>query len=402
MIRAHLFVMPQTCTHDVPIGLLRVSSAIPAYERIEVSDPATRRLQEGEGWSEHKEGAMEEHIANPARLYLSLLVHSQHTVRQQASMILLGTYGERALTYMRRLLEDPDRQVRQQARQALQILGDSTGIQVGLQPSPAMYVECLGHLRVYIGDREIRPQDWAQLEGGRAGWRKVQGVFAYLIHCGRRGASREELGAAVWGGPVSASSLSRTLTALRQALAHTEDPTFVERALSTTRYGCVLSPDVYHTDVQLFERVFNIASYTEQADGLPAAVPLYSQALSLYGGPYMADVPSSDIWSRERHDLLMNVFVITAERLAEYAYAQRRYRQCIALCRQALHVDPAADDVTAWLLRACARVGLYDELERAYRGYLHSSMANIESSESQQDIVVQAYQDLKRARAVGE
>jgi DNA-binding SARP family transcriptional activator len=344
---------------------------------------------------------MEEHIANPARLYLPLLVNPQHNIRQHASMILLGTYGERALTYVRRLLEDPDQQVRQQARQALRNLGDSIGIKVGLQPAPAMYVECLGHLRVYIGNREIQPQDWAQLEGGRAGWRKVQGVFAYLIHCGRRGTSREELGAAVWGGPVSASSLSRTLTALRQVLGHTEDSTFVERALSITRDGCVLSPDLYHTDVQLFERVFNIASYTEQANGLPAAVPLYSQALSLYSGSYMADVPSSVTWSQERHDLLMNAFVIAAERLAECAYTQRRYRQCIALCRQALHVDPVADDVTAWRLRACARLGLYGELERVYRGYLRASAVDLQSAEAQQDIVIQTYQGLKRARAVG-
>jgi DNA-binding SARP family transcriptional activator len=192
------------------------------------------------------------------------------------------------------------------------------------------------------------------------------------------------------------------LTALRQVFSHTEDPTFGDRALSITRDDCVLSPHIYHTDAQLFERVFNIASYTEQANGLPVAVPLYSQALYLYSGSYMADVPSSDTWSQERHDLLMNMFVITAERLAEHAYGQRRYRQCIALCRQALCVDPAADDVTAWLLRACARVGLYDELERAYRGYLHAAMVEPESAELQQDIVAQTYQGLNRARAVGE
>jgi DNA-binding SARP family transcriptional activator len=344
---------------------------------------------------------MEKHAANPARLYLPLLVHPQHSIHQHALMILLGTYGERALIYVRRMLDDPDPQVRQQARQALRNLGDSIGVQVAMQSSPAMYVECLGHLRVYIGNREIQPQDWAQLEGGRAGWRKVQGVFAYLIHCGRRGTSREELGAAVWGGPVSASSLSRTLTVLRQVLGHAEDATFVERALSITRDRCVLSPDLYHTDVQLFERVFNIASYTEQAKGLAAAVPLYSQALSLYGGLYMADVPSSATWGQERHDLIMNTFVIASERLAEHAYAQRRYRQCIALCREALRVDPAADDVTVWLLRAYACLGLQGDLERAYRGYLRASALDPHSVELQQDIVVQTYQRLTRAQAFG-
>src|SRR5204863_8741206 len=116
-----------------------------------------------------------------------------------ASLIRFSTVGEGAVTYLRRRLEDPDREVGQQARQALRKLGDIAGLEVELQPFRGMYVECLGHLRVYIGSHEIHPEDWAQLEGGRAGWRKVQGVFAYLIHCGRRGTSREELGAAVWG-----------------------------------------------------------------------------------------------------------------------------------------------------------------------------------------------------------
>lgn len=341
----------------------------------------------------------EERTANLALLYLPLLTNQQPQVRQQACMILLATYGERALTYLRRLLADRDPEIRQQAMRALQVIAEVSGLKVELQPFRGMYIECLGSLRVYLDSREVQQQDWMQLEGGRAGWRKVQGVFAYLIHRGRSGATREELGEAVWDGPVSASSLSRTLTALRQMLAHVGDSTFADRVLVVNRENLLLLPESYHTDVQLFERTFNMACHTENSQGLEAAQPLYAQAMRLYGGPYMADVPRSSDWSQERRDLIMNDFVITAERLAEYAYEQRRYLQCISLCQQALAADPSADDVMAWLLHAYAQLGLRFELEQAYRRYLAASAIDINSPEAPQDTVVQLYQDLVIGRA---
>ncbi|HEU5102638.1 MAG TPA: bacterial transcriptional activator domain-containing protein [Roseiflexaceae bacterium] len=344
---------------------------------------------------------MEERIANPVRLYLPLLVNPQPEIRHHASIILLSTYGERAMIHLCRLLNEPDQQIQRQAREALQNLGAVAGLAVELQPYRGMYVECLGHLNVYIGNREIHPQDWTQFQGGRAGWRKVQGVFAYLIHCGRNGTSREELGAAVWGGPVSTISLSRTLTVLRQVLAQSEDSTFVQRALMITPDHCMLSTDVYHTDGQIFERTFNMGTYTEHAQGLAAAVPFYSSAMSLYSGPYMSSVPCSQVWSEERRDLLMNAFVIAAERLAEYAYTQRRYQQCIAVCRRALRADPGADDVTAWLLRAYAQQKSYGELERTYHSYLRAAAVDLKSADSQQDLAVQTYKTLGRVHAVG-
>jgi len=344
---------------------------------------------------------MERRTANPARLYLPLLADTQLNIRHHAAAILLGTYGDRALTFLRQLLDDPDQTTRQRARQALRDLGDDLGVAVVLYPAPAMYVECLGQLRVYIAGHEIHPHDWAQLDGGRAGWRKVQGVFAYLIHCGRRGASRASLGAAVWGGPVSASSLSRTLTALRQALGQAGDAAFVEWALTITSDRCMLSPGTYHTDVQLFERTFNYAYSAEQTRGLAAAAPLYAQVVNLYGGPYMDGVPGSEIWSQERHDLFMNEYLIAAERLAEHAYVRGHYRQCQDICALALQVDPAADDITAWLLRTYNQIGLYDELGRAYREYLRRVAIDPASAEARHDLVVQTYQGFTRERAVG-
>jgi len=44
-------------------------------------------------------------MSNPIELYLPLLTSTDPAVRAQATLILLSTYGERGLTYLRRLLD---------------------------------------------------------------------------------------------------------------------------------------------------------------------------------------------------------------------------------------------------------------------------------------------------------
>src|SRR6476620_844939 len=336
--------------------------------------------------------AMDDPFPNLARLYLPLLANPQPQVRRQACMILLGTYGNRALTYVRRLIDDSDPQIRQNARLALLAVAEITDLGITFQPFLGIYMQCLGRMRVYVENHEIQAQNWAQADHGRAGWQKVQGVFAYLIHSGRRGATRDAIGTAVWGGPFSANSLSRTFTTLRQTLVKACGPTFVEQALMITDDHCVLDPTYYHTDMQLFEHTFDAAVRLEQESGLELAAPIYRQAIHLYGGPYMADVPHGSGWSRQRRDHLMNSFMIAAERIAEYTYCQRQYKQCIAICTAALDNDTAAEEIIVWLMRAYAQEGRQAELEQVYRRYARALRIDLEDLADPHDPVVQAYQ----------
>ena len=341
---------------------------------------------------------MDDTYPNLARLYLPLLAHAQPPVRRQACMILLGTYGQRALTYVRRLVDDADPQVRQNARLALLAVAEITDLSITFQPFRGMYAQCLGRMRVFFDNHEIDAQDWVQADHGRAGWQKVQGVFAYLIHSGRRGATRESIGTAVWGGPFSANSLSRTFTTLRQTLVKTCGTAFVERALMITDDYCMLDPAYYHTDMQLFEHTFETATRLEQESGLEMAAPIYSQAMHLYGGPYMAEVPRGSGWFQQRRDHLMNSFMIAAERMAEHTYNQHHYKQCIAICTSALDTDEAADEIIVWLMRAYAQEGRLAELEHIYRRYARAVRIDLNDLAECQDPVVQVYQSLGKTR----
>jgi DNA-binding SARP family transcriptional activator len=338
---------------------------------------------------------------NPARLYLPLLNHAQAEVRRQACTILLGAHGPSALTALRGLLDDADPAVRQQARQGLHAITTISGNAIIEQPYRSIYIECLGQLRVWIGGRQIRPHDWMQADSGRAGWRKVQGAFAYLVHRGRYGASRKSLGQAVWGGPASAASLARTLTALRHTLAGTDEALLIERALMTSGDQISFATDAYTSDAQFFEQTFEIACATESEQGLATAAPLYAQAMQLYTGTYMLDVAGSEEWGQRQRDHLIGNFVIAAERLAEHAFAEQRYRQCVAICCQAIEIDDTAEELSIWLLRAYDRLDLRHEIAQAYRTYLRAATMTPHGDEGRSNPVVRTYQELTGARDIG-
>ncbi|MEI8306564.1 MAG: BTAD domain-containing putative transcriptional regulator [Chloroflexales bacterium] len=331
-------------------------------------------------------------MGNPTALYLPLLINADSAVRRQAGVLLLATYGERGLTYLRRLLDDSNPEIRAQARAALQSVSETSGLNIALEPFRGIYVRCLGDLQVFVHSREVMSQDWSQAEGGRAGSRKVQGIFAYLVHCGRRGASRADLAEAVWGAPVSAASFSRTLGALRQMLTQLGSPEFAQQALVVDRDHCALNPAVYLCDADHFERTYDLATQREDRDGLAEAIALYHQVISLYDGPYMRDLPRASDWGTERRTMISNSFVIAAERLASYASEQGNDRQCVLFCRRALEVDPTADDVVAILLHAYDNLGLRIDLEGAYRRYL--GHAGIDPCNEQDDAAVAMYNAL--------
>lgn len=337
----------------------------------------------------------------PLRLYLPLMGHAEPAVRRQAALILYTSYGPGIIAVIRALLKSPEPELREQARQALRTAGEFAGLAAATGPAESLALQCLGSLRVAVNGRPMQPHDWAQTEGGRAGGQKVRATFAYLVHCGARGTSREALAEAVWGGDASPSSVARTLTTLRQALAAAGADEAVEATLTISDERCLLNPEGYHSDVEVFERGCDLAWAVEEDEGLAAAAPLYAQALELYGGPYMADLPRGSGWMLERRETLAGSFFIASERLAEHHFAQGQYDECVRRCQLALDDDAAADDLTVWLLRAYDRLGHRAELEHAFRRYTRAAGLSATPWQTLEDSVAATYRQLANDRAVG-
>lgn len=341
---------------------------------------------------------MAQHATPLIDLFIPLLLHDDPQVQRQSAMLLYSSYGDEAAQRLRSLLARADAEERQRVRMAQEVLARYVPRAASDPlPGPEMQVACLGVLRVWVAGVPILARV-AERDRGRAGSHKLRAVLAALIHAGGRGISREALMAAVWGQESAASGLTRTLSSLRALMVEVGGEELADAVLIISEDRCLLHPDLVRTDVATFERLCALAAEIEEEEGLAAAAPLYAQALELYRGPYMADVAGAWTALIERRNLLGGDFLNVVERLAEHACSERRYHECARLCDLALSEDPAADDLTVWLLRAYAGLGHYAELEHAFQHYLRA--ARIDSRASN-DPVVRVYTQLRRERAVG-
>lgn len=341
---------------------------------------------------------MAQHPAHMVDLFIPLLLHEDPQVQRRSATILYAGYGEEAERRLRVLLTQADLAGRRQARVALEALARHTAHGAPEPPVfPGLQVACLGVLRVWVGGVPLLTH-LAERDRGRAGSHKVRAVMAALVHAGERGITREALSEAIWGREDGSSGLARTLTSLRTLIVEAGGEELAEEALILGEDRCLLHPDYVRSDADTFERLCDLAADLEETEGLATAAELYSQALALYRGPYMADVPGAWGALLERRSLLAGDYLNMVERLAEHTYMQGRYHECARLCNLALAEDTAADDLTTWLLQAYAGLGHHAELEHAYQSYLRAARI---SPASTRDPVVRTYYALKHARSVG-
>lgn len=323
-------------------------------------------------------------------------------VRGRAYAALAAAYGPSAQRQFYELLAHEDLVVRQRAALALDAIDQWAAHNPGAPALRGGYVACLGPLGVFAGQQAVDLRAAALQTSGRAGWLKVQGVFAFLVHCGRAGATRATIGAAVWGQRVVSTTTGRTLVALRQVLESAGTPWSDDETLAISPGLTTLAPDRYLCDAQLFERVFQVALDTEEQQGAEAALPFFQLASLRYTGPYMDGVPHSGEIYAERRSRLLNEYLIALDHLAEHAFRQQHYRQCLRVCQRGLDADPAAEELNGWVLRTYHTLGLRGEVERTYRNYLRAAALDPAAAEATDDPVVRLYQSLQQARALGE
>jgi DNA-binding SARP family transcriptional activator len=341
---------------------------------------------------------MAEHPAHLIDLFIPLLLHVDPLVQRRSAVIIAASYGAAAGCQLRARLAQADAESRRQLRAALEVLAQYAPLNVPEAATfPGLQVNCLGVLRISVGGVPIL-NELVGRDRGRAGSHKIRAVLAALIHAGGRGITRAALAEAVWGDVSGAGGLARTLTSLRTLLGDAGGAEVAEAALIIGDDRCLLHPDYVRTDVDTFERIGALAAATEAEDGLAAAAELYAQALELYRGPYMADIAGTWVALLERRSLLAGDYLNMVERLVEQNFIEERYYECVRLCTLAINEDAAADDLSAWLLRAYARLGHFAELEHAYRHYLRA--AQVEPTTAR-DLVVRTYGELRRERAVG-
>jgi two-component SAPR family response regulator len=322
---------------------------------------------------------------------LLLLNHPDQDVRRQIWALLSELYGQDSVLYLRRLRDHGQRDVQIAAKNALSGLTE-LGIEITTQPTRQLHIVCLGTFRVYVGSRELQPQDWAGSGLSRGGGLKAQSMLAYLLHCGAGGATEDELIDAIWGNAApSPASFARTQSHLFDVLDGKDRPHGQCRFIVKNKRHLTLRPELCSNDAERFLQHWRRAEQTEDELSLSAAVPFYQEVVHHYSGTYMHTVPKGWDWHCDRAQHIQTAYLAALERLATSAYISGNYAQCRSLCQQGLLIDRSDQLLTEKLLVVLADLELPVEATRAFIYYLEATGLQANSPEYHEDSVVQTY-----------
>jgi two-component SAPR family response regulator len=234
-------------------------------------------------------------------------------------------------------------------------------------------IRCLGNLRVYRQDGA--PVRWNRVNGAAL---KTKTLFAYLLHCGQRGAEAEEIADLLWPrAKTSKQSLNRlyhTIHCLRMALSPdlgaSRDSPFV---LSLNRRYYLALPEATWIDVPVFEQYCRRGEKLLRDNRLEESLICHLAAEKLYTGGLLADIPveyaeSTDKdWCWSQRYWLEEMYVKMLNYMAGIHRRGGSLELAVAYGEKAIRIDPCFEGAHQELMRAFQMLGRRDALERQYR-----------------------------------
>jgi two-component SAPR family response regulator len=234
-------------------------------------------------------------------------------------------------------------------------------------------IRCLGNLRIYRQDGT--PVQWSVANGATT---KTKTLFAYLLHCGAKGASAEEVADLLWPQAESLSkSLNRvyhTIHCLRMALSpelrSSRESPYV---LGHDHHYYLSLPNETWVDVPDFEQFCRRGEKLLKADQLEEALACYMSSERLYTGSLLTDIPAEYAQSTERDWCWSRRYWLEEVHVKMLTQMSCIYRQFENLERatvyaeKALKFEPCFEPAHQELMHIFHRLGRRDAIERQYR-----------------------------------
>lgn len=214
---------------------------------------------------------------------------------------------------------------------------------------PTLQVQMLGQFTLRYGDRTISDSDDRS--------RRVWSLLAYMIYNHGRSFAQEELIHLYWSnGEKSAdpgNALKSIFHRIRTALDKLQPG--LGRLLIRRKVGRYFWNNVIplSLDIEDFEAHFHAA---EAAGDDDVRLAEYQAALALYAGdplPRMTD----EIWTIPIVAYYHSLYTRTAAGAIELLEKQERTAEAVALCHQAIHIEPYQEDLYEHLMRGLLRTG---------------------------------------------
>lgn len=214
---------------------------------------------------------------------------------------------------------------------------------------PTLQVQMLGQFTLRYGDRTISDSDDRS--------RRVWSLLAYMIYNHGRSFAQEELIHLYWSnGEKSAdpgNALKSIFHRIRTALDKLQPG--LGRLLIRRKAGRYFWNNVIplSLDIEDFEAHFHAA---EAAGDDDVHLAEYQAALALYAGdplPRMTD----EIWTIPIVAYYHSLYTRAAAGAIELLEKQERTAEAVALCHQAIHIEPYQEDLYEHLMRGLLRTG---------------------------------------------
>ncbi len=312
---------------------------------------------------------LEEHSAAVPLLALAI----SRNVYPDYCMERLGEFGSEALDDFRALLQHEDERIRRIGEDQLQRLGidvpgqsqdtqalipepgnatsdmvHSLSKNLQRQDLPCLRICCLGHFKVYVGDRLIQENEWQR--------RKVKSLLKYLATCRDHTATKDEVVELLWGDqtPDAARGGLRTaLHLLRRALEPDSHSRFSKYVTSDQGLLSLRPEAVQSVDLDTFMRHVAAGQRAEQLGDLELARIEYEH---LTTGEFLTDDPYEE-WTIPRRERVRRLFHSAQEKLARWRMDGGEHEVAVAHLQRILADDPAREDVHVLLMRCLSRSG---------------------------------------------
>lgn len=234
-------------------------------------------------------------------------------------------------------------------------------------------IRCFGKLRVYRQDGS--PVQWNVANGATI---KIKTLFAYLLQCGAKAATAEELADLLWPqAQCTNQSLNRlyhTIHCLRMALSpDLKCSRASPYVIGHDHYYRLSLPEGTWMDVPVFEQFCRRGEKLLKTNQLEDALICCLAAEKLYTGTLLSDIPAEYIqnidrdWCWSRRYWLDEIYVKLLTQISSLCRHFGRLDDAIDYAEKALQLEPCFELAHQELMLVFNDLGRRDAIERQYR-----------------------------------
>jgi DNA-binding SARP family transcriptional activator len=196
---------------------------------------------------------------------------------------------------------------------------------------------------------------------------RTRALMQFLAAHRRRGASRDELIAAIWPDVdegIGRHRLHQGIYELRSTL-RAADPDRSPIVCVDGAYGFDRSVPIW-VDVEVFDGLASAAMRTIMEQRVDEAIEVSQAALDLYRGDFLRHATDAD-WATSERNRLSARFVLLSVQLGELLTRRGDCRAALAVLDPVLSMEPWNEDATVLKMRCCAKTGARSMAATAYR-----------------------------------